>query len=101
MLLVMKPCPCWTGSAPQFALKQTALLLQSEAEVREGTGEVTEGAHQRRRVVKLSAYEDEVLEEAIPMPPKCTQPPNQVLLGTVEHLKMKQPGFSSGRALGD
>ena len=76
MLLVMKPCPCWTGSAPQFALKQLALQPQIEAEVREGTGEVTEGAHQRRRVAKLTADEDEVLEEAILMPPKCTQPPN-------------------------
>ena len=83
---MIKPCPCWTGSAPQFALKQTALLLQIKAEVREGTGEVTEGALQRRRVAKLTADEDEVLEEAIPMPPKCTQPTNQVLLGTVEHL---------------
>ena len=86
MLLVMKPCPSWTGSAPQFALKQPALQPQIEAEVREGTGEVTDGAHQGRRVAKSTADEDVVLETAILMPPKCTQPHHQVHLSTVKHL---------------
>ena len=62
MLLVMKLCLSWTGSAPQFALKQLALQPHIEAKVKEGTGEVTDGAHQERRVAKSTADEDVVLD---------------------------------------
>ena len=79
MLLVMKPFPCWIGSVPQFNLTQPAFKLQIEAEVREGTDEVTDGAHQGRRVAEIPADEDVVLDAAIQMPPKCTQSHNQYI----------------------
>ena len=85
MLRVMQTCPSWTGSVPQFTLKQPALLFQIEAEVREGTGEVMDGAHLERRVAESAADENVVLDAAISLPIKCTQPPNQVHLGTVKH----------------